>query len=89
MASGTQRSLQGVDYLGVYGAEPSAIEQVFAIYANVVRVDEAGTVLNGEYAERRATDWLRFYLRNQWNPAFAVDPPYEDWETQLYDPAAA
>ena len=35
MASGTQYTLEGVDYLPLYGSEPSAIEQVFAIFANV------------------------------------------------------
>jgi len=82
MASGTQDTLTGVDYLNLYGTEPSAIERVFAIYANVVRLDDAGTVVNQEYAERRATDSLRAYC----DPSFVVDPPYEDWEIALYPP---
>ena len=40
MASGTQNTLQGVNYLSLYGKEPSAIEKVFAIYANVIELDE-------------------------------------------------
>ena len=82
MASGTQYSLEGVDYLPLYGEEPSAIEQVFAIYVNVLELDENGTVLNAKYAEKRATDYLRAYC----DPSFEVNPPYEEWETNLYEP---
>ena len=45
MASGTQNTLVGVNYRELYGEEPSAIEQVFAIYANVIELDENGNVL--------------------------------------------
>ena len=80
MASGTQHTLKGVDYLSLYGEEPGVIERVFAIYANVIELDENGEVLNAKYAEKRATDYLRSYCE----PDFKVDPPYEDWETALY-----
>lgn len=82
MASGTQRTLKGIDYLSLYGEEPSAIEQVFAIYANVIELDENGQVLNAKYAEKRATDYLRSYC----DPNFKVEPPYEDWEIALHNP---
>ena len=82
MASGTQYTLEGVDYLWIYGEEPSAIEMVFAIYANVIEMDEDGTVINAKYAEKRATDYLRAYC----DRSFVVDPPYEDWETALHGP---
>ena len=80
MASGTQYTLHGIDYLSLYGEEPSAIEKVFAIFANVIELDEDGKVLNAEYAEKRATDYLRSYC----DPTFQVEPPYEDWEIALY-----
>lgn len=82
MASGTQYTLKGVDYLDLYGEDPSAIEQVFAIYANVIELDEQGNVLNAKYAEKRATDYLRAYC----DPTFKIDPPYEEWETALHSP---
>lgn len=82
MASGTQNTLRGVDYLSLYGQEPSAIELVFAIYANVIELDEAGNVVNAKYAEKRATDSLRAYC----DPTFVVTPPYEEWETELHSP---
>lgn len=80
MASGTHYNLVGIDYLLLYGDEPSAIEQVFAIYANVIEMDENGKVLNSKYAEIRATDYLKQYC----DANFKVEPPYEDWELELY-----
>lgn len=82
MASGRQNTLKGVDYLSLYGNEPSAIEQVFAIYANVIELDNEGNVLNAKYAEKRATDYLRAYC----DPSFKVHPPYENWEVELHVP---
>jgi hypothetical protein len=82
MASGTQNTLEGIDYVSLYGNEPSAIEQVFAIYVNVIELDENGKVLNAKYAEKRATDYLRSYC----DPSFKVYPPYEDWEVALHGP---
>ena len=72
--------LEGVDYISLYGNEPSAIEQVYAIFANVLELDECGKVINNQYAQKRATDYLRSYC----DPNFKVDPPYEDWEMNLY-----
>jgi hypothetical protein len=82
MASGTHLMLAGIDYLSLYGEEPSAIEQVFAIYANVIELDENGQVLNAKFAEKRATDYLRQYCDSN----FKVEPPYEDWEITLHNP---
>jgi hypothetical protein len=54
----------------------------FAIYANVIELDEDGLVLNAKYAERRATDYLRAYL----DRSFVVEPPYDEWEIALHEP---
>jgi hypothetical protein len=61
MASGSHYMLEGIDYISLYGEQPSAIEQVYAIYANVIELDGNGKVLNAKYAEKRATDYLRSY----------------------------
>ena len=82
MSSGSQNTLEGIDYLDLYGSDPSAIEQVFAIYVNVLELDKKGNVSNAKYAEKRATDYLRAYC----DPNFSADPLYEDWETALYSP---
>lgn len=82
LASGTHYQLEGVDYLDLFGTEPSAIEQAFAIFANVIEMDEEGKVLNAKYAEKRAVDYIRSYCES----SFKVEPPYEDWETELHNP---
>ncbi|MDR6781930.1 hypothetical protein ABIE26_001582 [Pedobacter africanus] len=80
LSSGTHSNLNGIDYLSLYGEEPSAIEQTYVIFINVLEMDDAGTVLNANYAEKRATDFLRNYC----DKGFTVQPPYEDWELALY-----
>jgi hypothetical protein len=82
MSSGTHYMLEGIDYLSLYGNEPSAIEQAYAILLNVLELDENGQVLNAKHAQKRATDYLRAYC----DPRFKVDPPFEDWETKLHEP---
>lgn len=82
MSSGSHYMLEGVDYLSLYGNEPSAIAQAYAIFANVLELDERGQVLNATYAQKRATDYLRSYC----DPSFKVDPPYQDWELELHAP---
>ncbi len=72
--------LEGVEYLDLYGTEPSAIEQTFAIFANVLEFDAQGEVMNLRHAKRRATD----YLRSCCDPSFRVDPPLADWEVALH-----
>jgi hypothetical protein len=80
IASGTHHNLEGIDYLSLFGEEPSAIERVFAIFANVIEIDKNGDVINAKYAEKRATDYLKLYC----NPRFIVEPPFEDWELELH-----
>lgn len=80
MASGNHHMLEGIDYIPLYKEEPSAIEQVFAIYLNVIELNEDGEVMNARHAEKRATDYLRAYC----DPNFKVSPEYEDWEVNLY-----
>ena len=84
MASGTHYMLKDIDYLSLYGEDPSAIEMVFAIFANVIELDSDGTVLNFTAAQSRATDYLKSYCGN-----YIVEPPYEEWETELHSPPAA
>lgn len=61
MASGSHYMLEGIDYLSLYGEEPSAIEQAYAIFINTLEIDEAGEVLNFTHAQKRATDYIRSY----------------------------
>ena len=56
VANGTlgQPVLNGIDYSFVLSEEPSALERVYAIFANVIEMDDVGNVQNSKYAERRA-----------------------------------
>ncbi|TQF70123.1 DUF7677 family protein [Pseudoalteromonas luteoviolacea] len=80
MSSGTHYMLKDIEYLDLYGNEPSAIEMAYAIFTNVIELSPTGEVLNFKYAQQRATDYIRSYL----DPAFEVSPPLEDWEMNLY-----
>jgi len=82
MASGTHYMLEDVKYLELYGEDPSAIEMAYAIFANVLEMDDEGQVLNFTHAQRRATDYIKSYC----DPSFEVSPPFEDWEQELYGP---
>lgn len=72
--------LEQVDYTCIF-EEPSALEQAFAIFANVVELDEKGDVLNAKWAERRAAQYILQYVTGK-----APEPPFADWETELHEP---
>ena len=80
LSSGTHSMLEGVDYLDLYGSDPSAIELAYAIFANVLEYDNEGNITNLKHAESRAADSIRAYC----DPSFEVDPPYEEWESALH-----
>lgn len=82
MASGTHYMLEDVKYLELYGEDPGAIEMAYAIFANVLEMDDEGEVLNFTHAQRRATDYIKSYC----DPSFEVSPPFEAWEQELYGP---
>jgi hypothetical protein len=73
--------LEGIDYSCIF-REPSALEQALAIFANVLRFDEAGQVLNAKHAERRAAQWIRRYV----DRGYVIEPPLEHWEVALHEP---
>jgi hypothetical protein len=71
--------LDGLDYWQEMRDSPSLLEQVFAIYANVIRLDDDGAPINAPQAQRRAAEWIRQYMTGE--------PPqdsWEDWEVALY-----
>ncbi len=72
--------LQGIDYSCIF-QEPSALEAVYAIFANVIELDAAGNVLNAKWAEHRAAQYIRQTVTG--TPA---DPPIQGWECELYAP---
>jgi hypothetical protein len=70
--------LDGVDYSCIF-EEASALEAVYAIFANVIELDDDGNVLNAKWAERRAAQYILRYVKG-----VMPDPPLEDWETALH-----
>lgn len=80
LASGTHFRLTGVDYLYLYGNEPSAVEKTIAIFVNILAWDDQGKITNLKHADQRATDYLRSYC----DSSFTMEPPLEDWEGNLY-----
>jgi hypothetical protein len=74
-STGDDYLYDGAEYSCVW-EEPEVLPQAFAIWCNVLEVDEQGRVLNGEYARWRASQ----YVNNVANPELKVEPPFEPWE---------
>ncbi|MGJ4931897.1 DUF7677 family protein [Bradyrhizobium sp. HKCCYLS2038] len=74
--------LDGIEYRETMLAEPSLMEQAFAIFANVIEFDPEGTPVNAKYAEHRAAQYIRAYC----DRGFQVVPPFEPWEVALHRP---
>jgi hypothetical protein len=68
-----------LDYSSIFD-EPSALEMVFAIWANVITLDENGKVGNAARASRRAAQSIRLFVE----PGYVVEPPFEEWEIELH-----
>lgn len=56
------------------------MEIAYAIFANVVELDQAGVPINAKYAEYRAAQYIRQYC----DPSYSPMPPFEAWEQELY-----
>ncbi|MFF2847528.1 hypothetical protein ACFVT5_14540 [Streptomyces sp. NPDC058001] len=74
--------LDGFDYRPTLFQFGSPLEQVFAIYGNVLQVDTNGEVLNDGDAQYRAAQWIRSCC----DPTYEVEPPFQSWETELHGP---
>jgi len=74
--------LDGIDYRPRLMEHGSSLEQVFAIFANVLQVDKDGHVVNEGEAQDRAAQWIRSHC----DSAYRVEPPFQAWETELHGP---
>ncbi|MEU1619457.1 hypothetical protein ABZ479_19435 [Streptomyces sp. NPDC005722] len=72
--------LDGFDYRSTVFHSGSSLEQVFAIYGNVLQVDAYEAVLNDGDAQYRVAQWIRACC----DPDYRVEPPFEAWETELH-----
>jgi hypothetical protein len=57
------------------------METIFAIFANVLELDDRGEPTNEKYAERRAALWLYQYCTGELPPGEAK---LEPWEVTTY-----
>jgi hypothetical protein len=74
--------LEGIDYRAHLLEYGSDLEMVFAIFANVLQVDDDGQTTDDGDAQYRAAQWIR----HRCDPSYTVDPPFEAWETELHGP---
>ncbi len=56
--------MEGTDYSDVL-SDPSCMEQVFAVFGNVLRLDADGEPLNFRHAQRRAALYLYRYCNGR------------------------
>jgi hypothetical protein len=70
---------EGYDYSSLF-ENPSDLERVFAIWSNVLELDDEGTVLNPKDAQHRAAQYIRRFV----DPSYVVEPPFEPWELELH-----
>lgn len=73
--------LEGIDYWTELKDSPSQMETCFAIFANVLELDELGEPVNEKYAERRAASFLYQYCTGEQPPG---EPELASWEVELY-----
>lgn len=73
--------LDGINYWDELKGSPSQMEICFAIFANVLELDEHGEPINEKYAERRAATFLYQYCTGDLPPG---ESALEPWECELY-----
>lgn len=73
--------LDGIDYSDVL-RDGSAMEQVFAVFGNVLRIGPDGEPINFREAERRAATCLYKYCKHGELPP--GERPLEDWEYERF-----
>ncbi|NNH75270.1 hypothetical protein HLB23_36380 [Nocardia uniformis] len=73
--------LDGINYWDELKDSPSQMEICFAIFANVLELDDQGEPVNEKFAERRAALWLYKYCTGVLPPGEVALQP---WEVELY-----
>ncbi|SDJ50268.1 hypothetical protein SAMN05192558_11858 [Actinokineospora alba] len=73
--------LEGIDYWDALRDSPSSMEICFAVFANVLELDDDGEPTNEKHAEHRAACWLYEYCTGNQPPG---EPEIEPWECELY-----
>ena len=80
---GDETILKNIDYREDLKEEASLVEQAYAIFANTIKMDENGKVLNQTHAMKRSAQWIRLVCREEGDD-YQVEPEFEDWEIELH-----
>ncbi|WP_258101702.1 DUF7677 family protein [Marinoscillum pacificum] len=80
---GDESILKNVDYREILKEEASLVEQAYAIFANVIKMDSSGKVLNQTQAMKRAAQWIRHVCTHRIDN-YMIEPEFEDWEVHLH-----
>jgi hypothetical protein len=80
LANGSLDMEQEYNYRPLLQEEPGFLENIFALWGNALEVDERGEDVNGEQARARVEQYIRTWM----DKGFTPDPPFEDWEFELY-----
>ncbi len=67
------------DYREELKEEPGIVEGMFAVYSNVIHMDDQGRVTNQEHAIKRAAQYILLSL----DADYHAEPVFEDWELKL------
>jgi hypothetical protein len=73
--------LEGINYWDELRDSPSQMEICFAVFANVLELDDSGQPVNEKHTETRAATYLYRYCTGELPPG---QPDLEPWETELY-----
>lgn len=73
--------LEGIDYWDELTGSPSQLEICFAVFTNVLELDDEGEPVNEKYAEHRAALWLYQYCTGTLP---AGETQLEPWEVELH-----
>ena len=73
--------LDGINYWDELKDSPTQMETCFAIFANVLELDDQGEPLNEKHAERRAAAFLYQYCTGELPHGEAY---LEPWECELH-----
>jgi hypothetical protein len=68
--------LSDIDYL----PQTWDYELIFAVFSNVLRIDQNGRATNSNWARYRAAQCIRTYVDHK----YSVIPPFQGWEIELH-----
>ena len=72
--------LAGIDYVpGLFNCG-STLEAIYAVFSNVLTIDERGSPNNYEHACLRAAQCVKLWCV----PGYRVEPEFAGWETELH-----